>query len=224
MTSYLAKVITILWKDILAEVRTKEIVISMFTFALLVLVIFNFAFDLRKENLGQIAPGALWVAFTFAGVLGFTRSFALEKDKGSMEGLILCPVDRSAIYLGKLLGNMVFMLGAEAILMPVFAVLFDLPIVMAPLAIILLLGTLGFASVGTLFSAISVNTRTRETMMPILFFPISVPVILASVKSTALALEARPWDSYLSWINLLVVFDVIFLVLSFLCFEYVVEE
>lgn len=223
---FLKKVMVIVWKDILSELRTKEMLSSMFIFALLVIVIFNFAFELRVENIQEIAPGVLWVAFTFAGVLDLNRSFTLEKDKGCLEGLLLCPVDRSAIYLAKVLGNAIFMFVVEAIALPIFAVLFNLSIFgsLPQLITIIILSTIGFAAVGTLFSAMSVNTKTREVMLPLLLFPIAVPVLIAAVKSTGKILDGSSFTEIASWLKLLVAFDIIFLVVSFLTFEFVVEE
>jgi heme exporter protein B len=218
------KVAAIVWKDLVAELRTKEIFTSMFVFALLVVVIFNFAFELRRVELEAIGPGVLWVAFTFAGVLGLNRAFVLEKDRGCLEGLMLCPVDRSAIYVGKLVGILIFMTIMEAIALPIFAVLSNLPLFFPGLIPIIFLGTLGFATVGTLFSAMAVNTRTREVMLPVLLFPIVVPVIIAAVKATGQVLGGQPLSATADWLNLMVAFDVIFFIVAVLAFEYVVEE
>lgn len=221
---YASKVMAIVWKDVVSELRTKEMFSSMFIFALLVIIVFNFAFELTDQNVSQIAPGVLWVAFTFAGVLGLNRSFILEKDKGCIEGLLLCPVDRSAIFLGKMIGNIIFMLVVEAIALPIFAVFFNLPALMPEILLIVVLGTLGFATIGTLFSAMAVNTKTREVMLPILFFPIVIPVIIGAVKFTGFALGTHSWDDMMPWLRLILAFDIIFLFVSILTFEFVVEE
>jgi heme exporter protein B len=221
---FLRKVLAIVHKDIIAELRTKEMFSSMFVFALLVIVIFNFAFELRVANVKQVAPGVLWVTFTFAGMLGLNRSFILEKDKGCLEGLLLAPVDRSAIYFGKMLGNLIFMSVVEAIVLPIFWVLFNPPLFSPALILILVLGTLGFAGVGTLFSAIAVHTRAREVMLPILLFPIVVPLMIAAVKITGGLLDGQPLSEMRNWLNLLVGFDMIFLTVSYMTFDYVVEE
>lgn len=217
------KVAALLWKDIILELRSKEMFTSMFVFSLMVVVIFNFAFDLRVENVEAVAPGVLWVAISFSGILGLNRSLVLEKDRGSLEGLLLCPVDRSAIYLGKMGGNVLFMLTMEAVALPVFAILFNLPLLTPTLLVIVFLGTLGFAAVGTLFAAIAVNTRTREVMLPVLVFPIVVPLIIAAVRSTenVISVEAV---SDAPWLGMLAAYAAIFLVVSTLTFEYVVEE
>ncbi len=221
---FLRKILAIVHKDIIAELRTKEMLSSMFVFALLVIVIFNFAFELRVANVKQIAPGVLWVAFTFAGMLGLNRSFILEKDKGCLEGLLLAPVDRSAIYFGKMLGNLIFMSLVEAIVLPIFWALFNPPLFSPALILVIVLGTVGFAGVGTLFSAIAVHTRAREVMLPILLFPIVVPLMIAAVKITGGLLDGRLLWEMRNWLNLLVGFDVIFLTVSYMTFDYVVEE
>jgi heme exporter protein B len=221
---FLRKVLAIVHKDIIAELRTKEMFSSMFVFALLVIVIFNFAFELRVANVKQVAPGVLWVAFTFAGMLGLNRSFILEKDKGCLEGLLLAPVDRSAIYFGKMLGNLIFMSVVEAIVLPIFWVLFNPPLFSPALVLVIVLGTLGFAGVGTLFSAIAVHTRAREVMLPILLFPIVVPLMIAAVKITGGLLDGQLLSEMRNWLNLLVGFDIIFLTVSYMTFDYVVEE
>ena len=179
---FLNKIIFITQKDIKAELRTRETLSGMFIFALLIILIFNFTFDLRVDNIQQVVPGALWVTFTFAGVLGFNRSFATERDQGSLEGLLLGPVYRTAIYLGKALANIIFMLVIEIIMIPMGTVLFNQNLLKPQLLLIVLLGTIGFAGVGTLLSAVAVNTRARDIMLPILLFPISIPIIIAAVK------------------------------------------
>ncbi|MGC8786566.1 MAG: heme exporter protein CcmB [Anaerolineae bacterium] len=214
----------ILRKDIVTELRSKETLSSLSAFALMVIVIFNFAFELRVDNVRQIAPGVLWVALTFAGVLAFNRSFLLEREEGCIDGLMLTPMDRSVIYVGKLLANILFMLLAEALILPVFAALFDVSMLNIALWLILLLGTIGFAAAGTLFAAMAVNIRAREVMLPILLFPIAVPVFIAATKSTAQILDGQPISEIYIWLRLLLAFDVIFIVIALLSFEYVLEE
>ncbi len=145
---FLAQVFAILWKDIRCELRSKQTWIGMGLFALLVLVIFNFAFDLRVDNKASVAPGALWVAFVFASLLGLGRTIAAEREKGSMDRLLLCPVDCKAIYLAKLLGNLLFIGVVELVALPLYAALFDVPLFASALIPIVLLGTLGVAVIG----------------------------------------------------------------------------
>jgi heme exporter protein B len=223
--SYLRKVYAIVVKDIVAELRTREMLSSMLVFALLVILIFNFAFELRADNQRTLAPGVLWAAIAFAGTLGLTRSFIVEKDRGSIDGLLLAPVDRSAIFLGKMLGNTLFISLVDLITLPVFIVLFNLPVTnLLPLAGVAALGTVGLAGVGTLFSAMAIHTRAREVMLPVLLFPVAVPVILAAVKLTAGIIDNLPFSEIHSWFSLLVVFDVVFAALSLILFDYVMEE
>lgn len=214
----------IVWKDISAELRTKEMFSSMFVFVFLALVVFNFAFELRVDNVREVAPGVLWVAFSFAGVLGLNRSFILEKDRGCLEGLLLSPLDRSLVYFAKVLSNLLFMLLVEALALPIFSALFNLSLLRLDLGVVVLLGTLGFAGVGTLFSAMVVNTRAREVLLPVLLFPIITPVLIASVKLTGGLLDGEPLVTMGNWLRLLGGFDVIFLAVSYMTFDYVVEE
>lgn len=224
MRDFLDKVFTILWKDILSQTRTKDIASSVLVFALLVVVIFNFAFELNSEEAKLALPGVLWVALTFSGVLSLNRSFASEKDKGCLEGLMLCPVDREVIFLGKMLGGLTFMFMVEVIILPIFSIFFDLPLFMPRLIFIVFLTTLGFVSVGTLFSALSANTKARDIMLPILFFPVTAPIIIAAVKASGIILQGGLWSDFSSWLGIIIAFDVIFLVISTLVFEFVIEE
>lgn len=220
---FVRKVVAIAWKDIVAELRTRETLSGMFVFAVLVILVFNFAFDLRVDNVRQVLPGVLWVTFTFAGTLGLGRSFTAEKDQGSLEGLLLAPVDRSAVFLGKTLANTVFMLSVEAIIVPTATVLFNENLLRWPLFAVVVLGTVGFAAVGTLLAAVAVNTRARDVMLPILLFPVSIPVIIAAVKLTAAIVDTGSVAEAGIWWPLLISFDAIFLVLASLVFEYAVE-
>lgn len=224
MSSAWQAVWAVVKKDILAELRTKETLSMMLIFVLLAVFIFNFAFDLRVENVREVAPGVMWVAFVFAGVLGLNRSFIQEADKGCLDGLLMTPVDRSLIYLGKMLGNLIFMLAVDAIALPVFSVLLNLALVRWDIALIVVLGTLGFAGVGTLFSAMTANTRAREVMLPLLLFPVALPLVLAAVKATAGVLDGASLGEVANWLNLLIGYDVIFLTISYLTFDYVVES
>jgi heme exporter protein B len=216
----LSKVFAIVWKDILSELRTREIAVSVLVFAILIIVIFNFA----KDAIGLVAPGILWVAFTFAGVLSLNRTFAMEREKGCLEGLMLCPVSRDTLYWGKMIASFVLMLVIEIIVTPIFLVLYDLPLFVPELILITALATLGFVSVGTLFSALTVNIRARDIMLPILFFPIVIPVIIAAVEATQVALDGKPFGDMASWLQIMGAFDAIFLVISAFTFEFVIEE
>ena len=220
--TFLEQVLAILWKDIRCELRSKQTWMGMGLFALLVLVIFNFAFDLRVDNKAAIAPGALWVAFVFASLQGLGRTIAAEREKGLMDRLLLCPVDRKAIYLAKLLGNLLFIGVVELVALPVFAALFNVPLFAGSLLPIVLLGTLGIASVGTLFSAIASATQARELLLPLLIFPLIVPVVIGAVRATGALMVPAVNEPH--WLGLIIAFDVIFLSISMLTFEFVIEE
>lgn len=224
MSKAFIKIFAIFWKDILTEYRTKEIIISVLVFALLVLVIFSFAFDAGTDISETVAPGILWVALTFGGIIGLNRIFAVEKESSRIEGLMLCPVDRAVIYWGKLAGSFTFMLAIAFIITPVFLALFNLPVFLPRLALVIILATLGFAAVGTLFSALAANTRARDIMLPILFLPVVVPVIIAAVKATGLVLAGKGWEDMLIWLQIMIAFDIIYLVLATLLFDFVIEE
>lgn len=222
--SYWRKVIAIAGKDTLAEMRTKEIIPSVLVFTLLVIVIFNFAFEPGRGTTELVAPGILWVTFTFAGVLSLSRSFMVEMEDGRLEGLMACPVSREVLYMGKMLGSLLFMLVIEAIALPIFAFLFNLAVFSPQLAVIVILTTIGFVAVGTLFSALAVNTRAREMVLPIIFLPIVVPIIVGAVKASGMALAGESWSRIASWLQIIAAFDAIFLVVSVLIFTYVIEE
>ena len=223
--NYLRKILTIVWKDIVAELRTKEMFSAMFVFAVLVIVIFNFAFELRGvDRAREAAPGILWVSFTFAGVLGLNRAFVLEKDRGCLDGLLLAPVDHTAVYFGKMISTLLFMLVVEALILPVFTVFFGINLLRPWLVLVVVLGTLGFAGVGTLLSAMTAQTRAREVLLPILLLPVAAPVLIFAVKATAGVLDGLPLSDIARWLELLVAFDVIFPAVAFMTFDYVVKE
>ena len=224
--SFFRQLRTLIWKDLLVEARGRETVLAGAVFALLVLVIFNFAFDLRVENVAAVAPGVLWVTVTFAGVLSLGRAFARERDRRTLDGLLLAPIDRSALYLAKVVTSVVAMLVVEVVALPAFIALFNLVVNLPLLILALVLGTLGLAGVGTLFAAIAAHTRAREVMLPLLLFPIQVPVILATVKSTGAAIRVPGLDppDVGQWLGLLIAFDALFLGLSVLLFDYAIEE
>ncbi len=224
--NFFNKVRTIVWKDFTHELRSKEMLISMCVFSFLVIIIFNFAFPPGVEDVDRIIPGILWVAFIFSGLLGMGRSVGVEKDKGSLQGLLLCPVGRGTIYIGKMVGNFIFMSMMEAFTLVIFGVLFnvDLLPILGPLVLIIILGTVGFTVVGTIFSAMSANTRARDVMLSMLVFPIAVPLIIASIKATGKILDGKSLSEIYSWLKILVGFDLTFLLVSYLAFEFVVEE
>ena len=218
--------LALLRKDLQIEFRTKETLASLLLLGLLTLVVLSFAFDPASELRTEAAPGALWVAVIFAGVLGLNRSFLAERDNECLQGLLLCPIDRGTIYLAKTAGNFVFMMVAQLFIVPIFVFFFNLPMTVGigGVFLTLALGVLGFAAVGTLFAAVAVRTRAREVMLPLLLLPLVVPIFIAGVKVTGRMLAGKPLADVAPWLNLMVGFDVIFLVVGWLVFEYAVEE
>jgi heme exporter protein B len=221
---FLRAVGAVAWKDLAAEFRSRELFTAMLVFSLLVILIFNFALELDIKTRESVTAGVLWVTFAFAGTLGLNRSMSIEKDQGSLDGLLLAPVDRSAIYFGKVISNLTFMLIVEAIVLPVYSFLYNVNLLRPGLLLILLLGSIGYIVVGTLLAAMAVQSRTRDVMLPILLFPVVIPVLVAAVKASSGFLTGDDPASILPWLNLLVVYDVIFTSMAFMVFDYVVEE
>lgn len=224
MRRYLRAIGAVIWKDLAAELRSRELLSSMLVFALLVILIFNFALELDARTRESVTAGVLWVTFTFSGTLGLNRSMASEKDRGCLDGLLLAPVDRSAIYFGKVVGNLVFMLVVEIIVLPIYSVLYNTNLFVPGLFLVILLGSVGYVAVGTLLAAMTVQVRTRDVLLPILLFPLIVPVLIAAVKASQGYLQGYPLEDFISWLNLLIVYDVIFTALAFMSFDFVVEE
>jgi heme exporter protein B len=221
---FLRSVSAIVWKDLAAELRSRELLSAMLVFALLVILIFNFSLELDAAARSSVTAGVIWVTFAFAGTLGLNRSMAMEKDRGCLDGLLLAPVDRSAIYFGKAIGNLIFMLIVEAIVLPVYTVLYSVNLFVPGLLLVILLGSIGYVTVGTLLSSMAVQTRTRDILLPILLFPLIIPILIAAVKASTGFLQGSATADVMPWINLLVVYDVIFTAVSFMVFDYIVEE
>ncbi|MCJ7434738.1 MAG: heme exporter protein CcmB [Anaerolineales bacterium] len=222
--SLLQATFAIVQKDFAAEFRSREMLSAMLVFSLLVILIFNFALELDIKTRQSVTAGVLWTTFAFAGTLGLNRSMAVEKDRGCMDGLLLAPVDRSAIYFGKAISNLAFMLIVEAIVLPVYSVLYNVNLFRFDLIGVILLGSIGYTAVGTLLAAMSVQTRTRDVLLPILLFPIVVPVLLSAVKASGGLLAGAEISEVMTPINILIVYDVIFIAVAFMVFDYVVEE
>jgi heme exporter protein B len=217
-------VIAIVQKDFSSEFRSRELLSAMLVFSLLVIIIFNFALELDIKVRQSVTAGVLWTTFAFAGTLGLNRSMAVEKDRGCMDGLLLAPVDRSAIYFGKAISNLAFMLLVEIIVLPIYSLLYNINLFQPGLLLVILLGSIGYIAVGTLLASMSVQTRTRDVMLPILLFPIAIPVLLAAVKASNGFLNGADFSEILAPLNLLIVYDLIFIALPLMFFEYVVEE
>ena len=224
MNGLFGPMIIIVWKDLLLELRSKDLVASIVVFGLLVVIVFNFALNNTPGRSEELAPGILWAAFAFSAILAMNRAFVRDQEQGGLEGLLISPVSRDAIFLGKALTSLIFMLLVEAVLLPVYAVMLDFSALSWYLMLIIFLGTLGFAVVGTLFSAMAVQTRSREIMLPVLFFPVLLPVIIASVEASTRAIGGETFIGLGRWLPLIAVFDALFLVICPWVFSFIVEE
>jgi len=224
--SFLSAVALVARKDLLSELRSREQAVTLFFFALLVLVVFNFAFDFTVIDFVSLGPGILWVAFIFSGVLALSHSFQIEREKDRILGILMSPIDRSAFYLGKVLATSLFMAAVEAVIVPVSVLMFNYRFSgrIGAAILVLVLNTVGFAAVGTLFSAMTTRTRRGELLLPLLLFPAAVPIALAAVKTTSHVLAGRPFRLYASWVALTSAYDVIFLAAAVLLFDSVLEE
>ena len=222
-TGYLRQVLAIVAKDLAAELHTREIFSAMAVYAILAMLIFSFALDLRGAVARAAAPGVLWASIAFAGTLGLSRSMAREQESGGIDGLLLSPADRTVILLGKALGSLAIMVALEVVLVPLATVLFNVGLLTPGVGAILLIGSVGYALVGTLLAAMAVNTRAREVMLPILLLPLVVPLLIAAVQATGGLLEGARWADLSGWIRLLVVYDLLIAAASLLTFETVLE-
>jgi heme exporter protein B len=222
----LAKIWTIFRKDLLIELRTKDSLNAMLLFGIVVLVVFNFALESMRDTIREAVPGVLWVAFAFSGTLGLNRIFAAEKENSCLQGLLMVPMERGIIFLGKMLAASVFMLFTEAVIFIFTLVFFNLTVwrEIPYLILVFVAGTLGFTAVGTLLSAISVNTKMREVLLPVILFPVAIPILINAVEATAIILNTSDYRVLKLPLTMISVFTIVFVTLAFLLFEYVLED
>ena len=223
---FVQQVLALLAKDLQTEWRTREMFISMFVFTILVVVVFNFAIGADPEAIRRLAPGVLWVALLFATVLGLQRAAQMESEEDCLQGVLLALGDRSALFIAKTAANMLYLTVVVVCALPLFSILFRIEMVagIGALGVALLLGMLGLSTVGTLFAMLTVNTRTREVMLPLLFLPVSVPLTIAAVYATTDIIAGKGLADITDYLTLMGVFDLVFLVVAVLVFDYVVEE
>jgi heme exporter protein B len=217
-----------LQKDLVRELRTKETLISMFLFVVLAMVIFHYAFAARSVDLTSFTGGMLWAVFIFAALLGLNRTFAQEKDEECLDGLLLCPVDRVTIFLAKMTANLIFLLVIEVISVPIFALFFvrhGFLHVLPTFALVVLLADLGLCALGTLLATISVHTRARDLLLPIIFLPLAVPVLIAASAGTSAIFAQRAGFAALgAKLGFLAAVDAVFLVLAYGTFDFALGE
>ena len=216
----------LLWKDLLLELRRRDSLFTMFFFGTLLLFVFNFAFDLQPDTIPAMAPGLLWLAFLFTGTLGLAQLFQAERVNHCMDALLMSPLDRGALFLAKSCFNLVLMLLVEIVVMPLFWILFNLSTwnLLPQLFLVTLLGTVGFCALGTITSAITLRARARELLLPLVLFPLMIPVILATIRCMENILRTGEFGDALPWLKLLLGFDVIFMTLGVLIFDWVIEN
>lgn len=229
MMKYLIKpALAIAWKDIYFEWKTKQHILTMLIFSGLIIVMFSFAFDPSNAAVQALVPGMIWVITIFAGILGLNSSFTTEKQDDRIYGFIIAPIDPSSVYIGKFLANYLFVLATQLISIPLLFILFDFPVTditrLCYFIIILFLGTFGFIAVGTLLAALASHAKSSEMLLPVLLFPLVAPVMIAAVQATKIVLiDLHELGAAMSWIQLIVVYDVVFFVIGFILFEYVLE-
>jgi heme exporter protein B len=213
-------------KDLAIEYRTRSAFLSAMVLTLLAIVIFYFAWDPTAIAAGDLAPGVLWVTFTFSGLLGMHRSFGVESQDGAMEALLVAPVPREAIFLGKAGANLVFVLGVQAVALPAVALFYNLPVGGAwlPLAAVMVLAAVGLVAVGTLLGGMTANTRMAELLLPVLALPFFVPVVMPAAKMTAVVIAGRPLGEAVAWLRILLAFDLVFVYLCTIVFPLTIDD
>jgi len=222
---FLNQTFLLLRKDLLLEMRRRESLLTMFFFGTLLLFVFHFSFDLAPERMAEMAPALLWLAFLFTGTLGLAQLFDAERGNHCLEALLLSPMDRGALFLAKTAFNFILMVLVEIVVIPLFWILFNLRSwdVIPNLFLVTLLGTVGFCVLGTLLSAVTLKARARELLLPLVLFPLMIPVILGTIRCMESILRAGALDDALPWLRLLIGFDVIFLTVGVLIFDWVIE-
>lgn len=220
-TPIVHSIVTIIRKDLRAEFRTRELVTSMALFTLLSVLIFSFALQLDREARRELISGVLWVTLVFASVLGLNRSLVNEREQGSMDAMLLAPIDRTSIYIGKTVGNFLFTLLVGLILLPLITILYNVPLIRPMMVVNLVLGVLGLASVGTLLATMTAQTRSRETLLPIVLLPVTLPILLTVLQAGVRIMEG---DIGGSWLLTLMAIDGMYLIIGTLLFEFVVED
>ena len=214
----------ILWKDIWMEFRRPEVLPAMIVFAILAVFLFNFTLEFQPALRTSLVPGLLWLTITFSGTLGINRCVASEKDRGSFDGLLLAPVERHAIFLGKTAGVLCFLLVMEGILIGLFSLFYNVNLFQPALLGVCILASLGFVSTGIFMGSIAVQTKSQEIILPVLLLPVSLPLLIAAVKASSATLDGSALVEAIPWLNILIVYDLVFIALALMIFDVIVEE
>lgn len=224
MANYLSAIFAILRKDLAVEWRSRQLLTAMLVFSILVILIFNFALELDARLRAEVSAGVLWATFAFAGTLGLNRSMAIEKEHSSLDGLLLSPVDRSAIYFGKTMANMVFMLVVELFTLPIYAVLYNVNLFTPGFLIVIILGSWAYSAIGTLLAAMAAQARNRELLLPVLLFPVLIPVLVAAVRASTGILDGLEMVYIWPSLNIIIAYGLIMPVLGYMFFDLIVED
>lgn len=220
-TPFFRAMFAVIRKDLRAELRSRELVNAMGLFALLSVLVFSFALELHRDTRMEVIGGVLWVTLVFASILGLNRSLATELDQGSLDAMLMAPVDRTAVFMGKLAGNFLFVFVIGLILLPLMTVLYNVSLMEPLMLLVIFLGTLGFATIGTLLATMTAQTRTRETLLPLVMMPTALPILLLVVRaSRGIILDDVQMASFLT----LAAVDVMYLALCTLLFEFVIDD
>jgi heme exporter protein B len=223
-TPFLTTALAIISKDLRAEMRSRELVSVMVLFAFLSILIFSFALELDRVAREEAVSGVLWVTLIFASILGFNRSMAMERDQGNIDAMLLAPIDRSAIFVGKLVGNYLFTLIVGLVMLPVMTILYNKTMLEGWVILTVILGIFGFSTIGTLLATMTVQTRAREALLPIAMLPVVLPFLLTAVRATTNILNGSPQSEWMMWVQLLGGISLLYLVLCVFLYGYVVEE
>jgi heme exporter protein B len=224
MINYFSAFIAIFRKDLAVEWRSRQLLTAMLVFSILVILIFNFALELDARLRAEVSAGVLWATFAFAGTLGLNRSMAIEKELSSLDGLLLAPVDRSAIYFGKTTANMVFMLVVELFTLPIYAVLYNVNLFTPGFLIVIILGSWAYSTIGTLLTAMAAQARNRELLLPVLLFPVLIPVLVAAVRASTGILDGLEMTYIWPSLNIIIAYGLIMPVLGYMFFDLIVED
>jgi heme exporter protein B len=224
--SLLSETFLLLRKDLLLELRRRDSLLTMFFFGTLLLFVFHFSFDLPPDKVAEMTPALLWLAFLFTGTLGLAQLFNAERENHCLDALLLSPLDRGALFLAKTSFNLILMVLVEIVVIPLFWILFNLNSwnLLPQLFLVTFLGTVGFCVLGTIMAAITLKARARELLLPLILFPLMIPIILATIRCMENVLRTGELSDALPWLRLLLGFDVIFLTLGVLIFDWVIES
>lgn len=223
-TPFFKVVRAIIQKDLRAEWRSRELIGTMILFALLSVLVFSFALELDRQTRNEAVSGVLWVTVVFASILGLNRSMAMEREGGNTDALLLAPINRSTIFIGKLVSNFLFVVAVGLFLLPLMTILYNINMVNGWVILTLVLGIVGVSTTGTLLAAMTVQTRAREALLPIAMLPVVLPLLLAAVRATTGIINDAPQTDWVTWPQILGIVDVIYLVICYWTFEFVIED